>query len=148
MPNAVKKPEKSDIKTFIKTVSSKQVAQFLDILNIRDEISHQHAIDLVGDLMDVTGDDPENPLNRVIEVLADAIAHYEDKVYPIPVSSPVDIVRHLMEQHDLTQSELPEIGTQGVVSEILRGRRQLNTRQIQALSLRFNVSPALFFECR
>ena len=55
------------------------------------------------------------------------------------------MIRFLMEQHGLTQSDLPEIGTQGVVSEILRGKRELNTRQISELSSRFHVSPAVFF---
>lgn len=52
---------------------------------------------------------------------------------------------HLMEEHGLTQSDLPEIGSQGVVSELLRAKRELNVRQIRALSQRFSVSPAVFF---
>jgi HTH-type transcriptional regulator/antitoxin HigA len=32
----------------------------------------------------------------------------------------------------------------GVVSEILSGKRELNTRQIRALAQRFHVSPAIF----
>ena len=50
-----------------------------------------------------------------------------------------------MEEHGLSQSELPEVGSQGVVSEVLNGKRELNTRQIEALSLRFHLSPAVFF---
>ena len=50
----------------------------------------------------------------------------------------------IMEEHGLTQSDLPEVGSQGVVSEILHGRRELNTRHIKALSQRFGVSPAVF----
>jgi HTH-type transcriptional regulator/antitoxin HigA len=49
-----------------------------------------------------------------------------------------------MEEHNLKQRDLVELGSQGVVSEILRGKRQLNTRQIRALSKRSNVSPAVF----
>jgi HTH-type transcriptional regulator/antitoxin HigA len=49
-----------------------------------------------------------------------------------------------MEEHDLKQSDLPEIGSQGVVSEVLAGRRQLNIRQVKALSERFGISPAVF----
>jgi HTH-type transcriptional regulator/antitoxin HigA len=39
---------------------------------------------------------------------------------------------------------LPEIGSQGVVSEILGGKRELNARQMRALSGRFGVGPAAF----
>jgi HTH-type transcriptional regulator/antitoxin HigA len=49
-----------------------------------------------------------------------------------------------MQEHSLKQSDLPEIGSQGVVSEILNGKRQLNTRQIKALAERFAVSPVVF----
>ena len=49
-----------------------------------------------------------------------------------------------MEEHDLRQSDLPEVGSQGIVSEILSGKRELNTRQIRALAERFGVSPAVF----
>jgi HTH-type transcriptional regulator/antitoxin HigA len=49
-----------------------------------------------------------------------------------------------MEEHDLRQSDLPEIGSQGVISEMLSGKRQFNVRQIKLLSKRFKVSPAVF----
>ena len=44
----------------------------------------------------------------------------------------------------MVQADLAEIGSQGVVSEILSGKRQLNVRQIHALAQRFGVSPAVF----
>jgi len=49
-----------------------------------------------------------------------------------------------VEKHGLKQSDLREIGSQGVVSEILNGKRDLNLRQIRALSKRFGVSTATF----
>ena len=49
-----------------------------------------------------------------------------------------------MKEHDLTQGNLPEVGSQGVVSEVLNGKRRLNVRQILALSHRFGVAPAVF----
>jgi len=39
---------------------------------------------------------------------------------------------------------LPEVGSQSVISEILNGKRQLNLRQIRALSIRFKVSAEVF----
>ena len=43
----------------------------------------------------------------------------------------------LMMEHDLKQSDLTEIGSQGVVSEILSDRRQLNVRQIKNVKYPF-----------
>lgn len=54
------------------------------------------------------------------------------------------MLRFFMEEHDLTQGDLPEIGSLGVVSEILSGKRELNVHQIRALARRFHVSPAVF----
>lgn len=53
-------------------------------------------------------------------------------------------LRFFMEEHDLTQRDLPEVGSQDVVSESLSGKRDLNVRQIRALASRFHVSPAVF----
>jgi HTH-type transcriptional regulator / antitoxin HigA len=44
----------------------------------------------------------------------------------------------------LTQVDLPEIGSQGMVSEVLGGKRELNVRQVRALAQRFHVSAAVF----
>jgi HTH-type transcriptional regulator/antitoxin HigA len=41
-------------------------------------------------------------------------------------------------------NELPKVSSQGVVSEILGGKRQLSVRQIRKLAQRFQVSPAVF----
>jgi HTH-type transcriptional regulator/antitoxin HigA len=54
------------------------------------------------------------------------------------------VLQFLMEEHGLTQSDLPEVGSQGVISDILRGKHELNVRQIRALAKRFQVSPAVF----
>ena len=40
----------------------------------------------------------------------------------------VDVLKYLMEEHHLNQNDLPEIGSQGVVSEILNGKRKLNVK--------------------
>ena len=55
------------------------------------------------------------------------------------------MLSYLMHEHGLKQTDLRhEIVAQGVVSEILSGKRALNVPQIQALAERFQVSPATF----
>jgi HTH-type transcriptional regulator/antitoxin HigA len=53
-------------------------------------------------------------------------------------------LKFLMKAHHLSQSDLPEIASQGVLSEILRGKRTLNLRQTKLLAKRFGVAPATF----
>jgi HTH-type transcriptional regulator/antitoxin HigA len=88
----------------------------------RNEAEYDAAAEYMDALVDEIGDHPEDPRNRLIETLAALISAYDDKHYPIPESSPIEVLRYLMTEHGLTQGDLPEIGSQGVVSEILGGR--------------------------
>ena len=45
-----------------------------------------------------------------------------------------------MQQHGLRQSDLPEVGSQSVVSEVLAGKRALNALQVNALAQCFKVA--------
>jgi len=76
---------------------------------------------------------------RVVETLTVLIEAYDREHHSLPEASAVDVIRFLTEQHGLTQKDLPKIGSQGVVSEVLAGRRELNVRQIRAFAARFGV---------
>ena len=118
---------------------------------VRTETDYQRAVELVEAILDQTRNSParenaEHPLANLLDLLSAAVREYEADHYALPASSPRDVLRFLMDQHALTQSDLPEIGSQGVVSEILAGRRTLNARQIAALSKRFGISADAFIE--
>ena len=113
-------------------------------LFIRTEEDYDRAIELLNQLLDEVGDDASHPLYHFLQVLGIIIGNYEEEHIQIPDASPRDMVKFFMEQHSLKQSDLPELGTQSVVSEILSGKRELNTRQIKALSKRFHVSADVF----
>jgi HTH-type transcriptional regulator/antitoxin HigA len=90
------------------------------------------------------GDNPKDPRYRLIETLSVLIEAYDREHHSLPEASSIEVIRFLMEEHGLTQKDLPEIGSQGVVSEVLAGRRALNIRQIQGLAARFGVDPGAF----
>ena len=75
---------------------------------------------------------------------SDLIADYEAAQNTLPEACGIDALKFLMEQQGVKQADLKEIGSQGVVSEILNGKRSLNVRQIKLLAERFSVSPATF----
>ena len=100
---------------------------------------------LLDRLLDDIGEDASHPLFGFLEVLGTLVESYESDHVEIKGATGQAVLSFLMEEHGLTQSDLPEVGSQGVVSEILHGRRELNTRQINALSERFHISPAAFF---
>ena len=79
---------------------------------------------------------------RVIE---EFIVHYERDRFPVPKSTPQEMLAFLMEQHGLTQADIADdLGGQPNVSNVLSGKRQLNLRQIRLLAARFHVSPRTF----
>jgi HTH-type transcriptional regulator/antitoxin HigA len=114
------------------------------LLSLRNEQEYDGAVERLNHLLDEVGADEQHPLYTLLDTLGTLIHAYEEEHYLIPACSGVDVLRFLMEEHDLTQSDLPEIGSQGVVSEILQGKRELNVRQIRALAKRFHVSPGVF----
>jgi len=95
-------------------------------------------------LIDEVGGDENHPLASLMETLGTLIESYEKRTVPIPKQDAISILKSLMADHGQKQKDMKEIGSQGVVSEILNGKRKLNTRQIQALAEKFNVSPAEF----
>jgi HTH-type transcriptional regulator / antitoxin HigA len=114
------------------------------LLTIRNEREYNGAVKRLNELLDEIGDNEKHPLYSLLDTLGTIIHVYEEEHYPIPESTGVDVLRFLMEEHGLSQSDLPEVGSQGVVSEILNGRRELNLRQVRALAEKFKVSSAVF----
>jgi HTH-type transcriptional regulator/antitoxin HigA len=114
------------------------------LLTIRNEREYNGAVKRLNELLDEIGDNEKHPLYSLLDTLGTIIHVYEEEHYPIPESTGVDVLRFLMDEHGLSQSDLPEVGSQGVVSEILNGRRELNLRQVRALAEKFKVSSAVF----
>ena len=115
-----------------------------DISPIRDEGHYARMTKILESLLNKAGADESHSIMGLIDIVADLIENYESELHPLPPTNGVDALKFLMEQHALKQTDLHEIGSQGVVSEILTGKRELNLRQVRALSERFGVSVATF----
>ncbi len=122
----------------------RRIRQRIPLGPLRTEVEYHHAMSILDAIVDEIGEQETHPLADLAETLSLFIEAYEDAHLPFSNSSAPDILRTLMEEHGLTQADLPEIGSQGVVSEILSGKRDLNVRQITHLAARFSVSPTLF----
>lgn len=152
MPNTAKKTGKSTTKIFIDAILSKEGMSLMELLDVHDSSSHEQAIQLMGDLMDEIGDVASHPAHRYMELLTGAIARYEAQIYPPvfaqmgPEQKALEMLRFLMETQGLKQADLADIfGSQGNVSQILKGERKLNNiEHIRKLSERFKVDPAIF----
>jgi len=114
------------------------------ILAIRSEADYDRAVLALNELLDEIGADDQHPLYDLLDTLGTVITAYEAEHLKLPDVRGSEVLAHLMAEHDLRQADLPEVGSQGVVSEILSGKRELNVRQIRALAGRFGVSAAVF----
>ena len=113
-------------------------------LTIRNEADYDRAVEQMNGLIDFVGTNEDDPLYEFLDTLGTIIHAYEEKNIPMPAVSGAEVLKYLMQEHGLRQVDFPEVGSQGVVSEILNGKRELNVRQIRALARRFGVSPAVF----
>lgn len=83
---------------------------------------------------------------QLIALLTLLVEDFENRHYPVPEAGPLDIIRHLMDAHNLRQKDLVAVfGTESIVSDVLNGKRDLAKDHIRRLSTRFHVSPSVFF---
>jgi HTH-type transcriptional regulator / antitoxin HigA len=81
----------------------------------------------------------------LLELLIILIEKFEETSYPVPNVKPDRMLLHLMEARNMKQEELVGvIGSRGVVSEIVNGKRSISKAQAKTLGELFHVSPSLF----
>lgn len=114
------------------------------MLSVDSPASYKHACRLLDDLTDEIGDNEKHPLAGLMATLGTLIEAWEAEHQPVPQASPRQVLAYLMKEQGLKQADLRELGSQGVVSEILAGKRELNVRQVKALAKRFKVSAGVF----
>lgn len=84
----------------------------------------------------------EKALHKLLVTLIEV---YEAQNYPIDKSEPHEILQHIMEASGTRQADLVGIiGSSGVVSEVVNGKRAISKAQAKALGDYFKVSPSLF----
>lgn len=116
------------------------------LLTIRNEQEYEQAIKRLNDLIDIVGTNKEHPLYDLLDTLGILIEVYEAEHHFIPNCSGSDVLAYLIEEHNLSLSDLPEIGTPETIEKILNKEQSLNLSQIQNLAKRFHVQPQVFFD--
>lgn len=81
----------------------------------------------------------------LLDLLVTLIEKYEDTAYPIPVSSPREVLLHLMEARGCIEEDLVGvIGTRRIVLEVVNGKRSISIAQAKSLADDFGVDAGLF----
>ena len=104
---------------------------------IKNDKQLNEALERANQLWDAKSDTPERD---ELEVLSLLIEKYEEEHYPIPASEPIEAIKFLMDQNNLTRKDLqPFIGSMGRVSEILNRKRDLSLIMIKRLHHGLNI---------
>ena len=100
------------------------------IFTVHNQASYNKAQKLLDELIDSVCETEDPIKEALIETLGTLIKAYEDKHMPEPADDPIGNLKFLMHEHGLKQSDLKELGSQGVVSEILNCKRNLKRLEL------------------
>jgi HTH-type transcriptional regulator/antitoxin HigA len=111
---------------------------------IRNDDQHRRAVEFVNGLLNrpvLTSDEAD-----YLDVLGLLIADYEDSIYKHPEFTPVDRLRHLREEHAMTQAELARRAGVAVksLSDILNDKRRISPKVRAKFAECFGVSATYF----
>jgi HTH-type transcriptional regulator / antitoxin HigA len=117
---------------------------------ITSEDENERALAIVQDLMAIAHRSPEE--DSLLELLVQLIERFEEEHYSFglnasegELANPLSILLYLMEEHNLKQADLVGvIGSRGVVSEVVNGKREISKAQAAALARLFHVDVGLF----
>ena len=121
-------------------------------VNLSNEEDYNAALVALEEILEAAEDTAKDILNPLIEILSQAIGAYEEQDQELVAfleeadATPIDValLRTLMRQHELTGSDLPEIGDKTMVSKVLNGKRILQRHAMELLGERFGIRPAMF----
>ena len=110
---------------------------------IETEAENDRAIELAQELEHKAN--RSNEEDAILELLVTLIEKFESENYPIPEGKPHSMLLHLMEASGSKQENLVGvIGSRGVVSEVVNGKRSISKAQAKALAEFFSVDVGLF----
>ena len=98
----------------------------------RSAAAHRRMVAALDAVLDAGGADESHPLASLADYMGELIRAYEDTHLPRAEMSVGKFLRALLKREGLRQSEVPEIGTQGMVSDVLRGQQRVRLRPWQS----------------
>ncbi len=123
---------------------AKKVSRFLLNIQINTDRDLDEAIVYAENLTDVF-EEGNTEIEPLLDYILNVIQKYENEYYPIKESSPIEIIKFLMDQNGHKQKDLIDIAPKSAISEILSGKRPLNKNHIEKLSRKYNTNPSVFF---
>lgn len=111
---------------------------------IRSEEENQRLIaELQG--LDERYDELSPEEREYADLLTVLVEAFEERNYALGGSTPATRLRSLMDEHGLRQRDLlATLGSRGIVSEVVNGKRAISKTQAKKLAVLFHVSADLF----
>jgi HTH-type transcriptional regulator/antitoxin HigA len=114
---------------------------------IEDEAELQRAEERIWELLGI--DERSRAQDAYLTLLSEQVERWESEHVVMPPLSGAELVKALLAERGLRQKDLVQLfGTESIVSEVLSGKRELQSKHIERLAGFFNVSPAAFFAAR
>jgi HTH-type transcriptional regulator/antitoxin HigA len=120
------------------------LCELVPLKPITTKTGYEAAVGHLNRLLDAGGANQTHQLAGLVEALGEMIHAYEKRQIPMPDAEPREVLRYLMGEHGLKQSELSGIASQGTISDILSGRRGISRALARKMAARFQVSAAVF----
>ena len=120
------------------------LARMVPLKAISREAEYKKAVATLEELLDAGGASERHPLAGLVEALGEMIESYEARAHQMPAASPRDALVYLMEAHGLKQTDLSNLASQGAISAILNGRREISRQLAVKLGERFAVPAGVF----
>jgi HTH-type transcriptional regulator/antitoxin HigA len=111
---------------------------------IRNDVEYERTVALMNGLLDVVGDQEGHVLAGLLDLVSELVQDFDADHYAIEASEPREVLRYLIEQRGLKQSDLAQVVPQSNLSAILAGKRKISATLAGKLARYFNVSPAVF----
>jgi HTH-type transcriptional regulator/antitoxin HigA len=109
---------------------------------IHDDTENERATAMLERISEIENPTPEQ--EAIAEILVTLIETYEER-YAMSASTPLSMLQELMLANGLKQKDIaPIIGSKGVTSEVLSGRRAISKAMAHKLGERFHVPHTMF----
>jgi len=112
---------------------------------IGTEAEYERALEIINRLMSQPEDKLTAEEGVLLELLTQLVERYEERSCEIPDAPPHTVIQFLMEDRGLQHKDLmPVLGSRGVTSEVINGKRKPSKAQIKALSEFFRLPHEIF----
>jgi HTH-type transcriptional regulator/antitoxin HigA len=118
--------------------------EIIGATKIRNDSDYARIAATVETLLDEVGDNETHPLADVLDYLAGLMQTYEAERCPIPPAEPREVLRFLMDQHQIEPEDLSDCAPTQRIADLLDGKQAINLDTAKKLARRFNIGADLF----